>query len=433
MEDSLNEAESKAQFAAGHHAFAPGRDFEEGLARAVDAALAVNPDRTWKHFDPKARVRTPEEIAAWLRELDEVSEEPDPEWVRRIDEASPEELKRIIAEEREADRRADEHVRGVFEEAERWEREHAERFSVDDPESPFYGCPPCFVNLLKRGKLGHGSRNGAFFNYSIYAKKRWGARWQSFADDFNRDWTAEPLPTKETKESKASVGKKDYHYTCTRMPLVDACDRALCLTRRFGVRDDQGGDNDKVRFGRLKMVSGDKPYWRLPVNGREVEIHDLGSQAAFRTALIGQARVVWKTMPQKQYDDFIQGMLDDCEESAVDDSATIAGLVRFHLNDFLTNGCRAKVIDELLDDNPWFEDGRVHFTLPSFIKHLTTVQKAMPTKEKLMATLMLDLGAEVRRETLKGKRVDIWSVPEGVLTWQTEPLDVPRLEPETPL
>lgn len=98
--------------------------------------------------------------------------------------------------------------------------------------------PPCLKFLLPQG-FSEGGRNTALLNLGVYLRLRYPEDWQERLEDYNRRFLSPPLSSDEVITIRKSLDRKEYSYTCEQSPLVNHCNRDLCLKQKFGI----GGKN----------------------------------------------------------------------------------------------------------------------------------------------------------------------------------------------
>jgi hypothetical protein len=301
-------------------------------------------------------------------------------------------------------------------------------------EDDWFEAPPCFETVLREngGKIPGGCRNTCAFNFGIYLKKRYGnSVFPERVREYNDKYCEPPLKTDQIRSMNVSLGRRDYGYQCDKPPLEGACNRELCETRRYGVLAVNGKAAAEIEYGRLTMIHSDPPRFRLPVNGTVVEIVDLNSQKEFGRALL-RAKVVFPGMRPAAFRDFIQKLLDECEEIHPDETARLIGLVRSYLREFCSTYRRAvHLMEDLHSGKPYRgEDGRTYFMWEAFVEHLNIRRFTLPLSQ-LTTMLIVDFGATWREEKIRGVKTVVWSVPS--YPEATEPFTVPRRPPEKPM
>lgn len=300
-----------------------------------------------------------------------------------------------------------------------------------DPERP--GIPPCLEKLLREGLPPH-SRNETLFNLALY----WKRVDEASAPDRARAEAADFKPQlshREVNTAIRSAMRRPYNYRCRNEPLVSSCDREACLKRKHGVAErararpelrarGQGGLQPDLQLGALIKVLASPAYWIWEVNGRRVqfEVDDLVNQRLFARQVLLEVNIVVQPMRQNTWMDLVTRAVIGATIEVPAKEATDVGRVYSALHSFCTGRAVAKTMDELLLGKPFHHEGRVYFLAPAFLEFCTNHR--IPVTERKLYRWLTERGLEHSTMTLKGKTVEVWSVPE--FTTQTEPFDVPR-------
>jgi hypothetical protein len=136
-------------------------------------------------------------------------------------------------------------------------------------------APPCLQCLAKRG-FGEGGRNKSMFNIGVYLRNRFGDDFGDKMDEYNQRFMVPPLGHKELAQITKNVGKKAYFYTCKDEPISSVCNRQICLTRKYGIKDVS--DDPGVMFGEMSKIETD---------------HRSGSGKSMASALRWRLRTCW--------------------------------------------------------------------------------------------------------------------------------------------
>jgi hypothetical protein len=301
----------------------------------------------------------------------------------------------------------------------------------DDPTLP--GGPPCLIALLKRG-VGDGIRNEMLFNLTLYRKRvnPDTAYELAIADAASFD---PPMDETAAIATIKSALRRPYNYRCRNQPLAGVCDRPTCDGRRYGVGTGlsvvarPGADPaGALQLGTLlKVMSKPNPMWYWDVNGTRVELttEELLNQRQFILRAFECTNILGKPRRPTAWNALVARMAAEAPQLEVPDVATGAGQVFVHLGRFCTGRAQGKSIDELLLGKPYTEGGRTYFTAPDFLAYCH--QNRVGVTEMKLYLWLNDRGLEHGVMTLKGRQVDVWSVPEFPV--QTAPFDVPR-DPE---
>ena len=95
--------------------------------------------------------------------------------------------------------------------------------------------PPCIQRMVAEKVREHAGRNNALFHFGVLARKKWPRDWEQRLDQFNRNVMVPPLASAEVVDLTRSLAKKGYGYKCHDQPMCGLCERATCLTRKYGV------------------------------------------------------------------------------------------------------------------------------------------------------------------------------------------------------
>lgn len=302
-------------------------------------------------------------------------------------------------------------------------------------------APPCLQCIAGKGGAGAGARNKMLFNIGIYLRKRHGDTWDSFFDAYNVEpFVEEPIGHKEIAALVKSVNRKNYEFTCNEAPIVQVCNRQICLTRKFGIG---GGEDDPgVVFGSLVKLNTSPPMWIWDVDGARLELStdQLKDQGRFHTTCIDILNKWPRWMKPNSWSTLIRQKLEHVEVIEVPPDARPDGQMWVHLQNYCTGRAQAKNRDELLNDKPWtatdadadrygpqVKAGRTYFRGGHFKVFLEQQRMTGITERKLWAWLR-ERGVEHHEFLLKGKFTNCWSIE--AFPAQTEEFAVPRISPD---
>ena len=117
--------------------------------------------------------------------------------------------------------------------------EQLEKVAVAAPFD-FREGPPCLQSMHDQGftdaTCGEHPHNETMFAIGVYLKKRYPNDWRAHISDYNA-LLQPPLDPGELRSVVKSLAKKDYTYKCKEAPCKDFCNRTLCETRQYGVKD----------------------------------------------------------------------------------------------------------------------------------------------------------------------------------------------------
>jgi len=286
--------------------------------------------------------------------------------------------------------------------------------------------PPCLQHLCAQG-FGEGSRNNALFNLGVYARMSDSDHWEQLVAKYNLDYLKPPLGHNEVGAIIKQLQKKDYFYKCEDQPISSFCNKAVCMTRKFGVGPGQL-NND---LSSLTKIDGDPPIWILNVDGRRVELstESLVTQSAFQKECVAQINKFPITVNQRAWQTRMQSLLDNLTVVEVPPDATIKGEFEDLLASFCCDRARGDTRDEILQGIAVWVDERVYFQIKDVRKHLQVNNFTHYTSNKITLRLT-DLKAEKMFWRVKGKGIHVWSLPQTFFATQMETLDLPPLVPK---
>lgn len=293
--------------------------------------------------------------------------------------------------------------------------------TADDPALADW--PPCLATLAPPG-FSSGQRNNALFNMAVLAKKMDPGNWPALVREFNQQYMTTPLDPREVAGIIKSLEKKDYGYRCKDGPINQACDRARCLTRAYGVAPPD--PTTDIVISKIVKISTDPITWLVTIEEHDIAMttDEMLDQKQFGVRCVEVLHRLPVKIKPRVWEALINGALASVEERAVPEDATPAGQLLVHLERFCTGRAQARHLDELLLGKPHTdEDGRTLFQSTDFLKYLRSQGVAGVNERKVFTTLERhDL--RWARVTLKGKPIKVWSVP--AFTPQTEAHEPPR-------
>jgi hypothetical protein len=297
------------------------------------------------------------------------------------------------------------------------------------PEDVLAGAPPCLAVLAKIG-FAEGSRNNGLFNLGVYLKKRYGDDYGSHLEAFNQTFMDPPLPPRDVVAIQKSLAKKSYNYRCKDQPIVQVCNRTVCLGCEFGVGGG-GNDDPGVALGDVVKLETVPPAWLWDVNGARLQLTtaELMDQRQFQARCIEVLHVWPKLVKPAAWTTIVRDRLARLEVTAVPEDATREGQLWEQLNRFCTSRVVGRSLDELLLGKPWTdpESQRSYFRSTDFVEYLQQHRFGNVSEKELFIWLRRRL-AEHHFAVVKGKGVNYWSVP--AFSRQTEDFTVPRAQPQ---
>lgn len=292
----------------------------------------------------------------------------------------------------------------------------------------FEDGPPCLQTLAVRG-FEEGSRNNALYNICVLLRKKFGDDWEGKVDEMNQRFIYPALGHKEVQAIIKSVKKKDYFYKCNDIPIVNVCNRQICLTRKFGIGTH---DNDPgVVFGPLVKMNSDPVIWFWDVNGRRIELStsELKDQMRFHTRAIDELNIWPKWIKPQDWARIVRERLEKVEIIEAPPEARPEGQIWAHLEQYLVSRPQARTREELLQNKPWTDPDTnlTHFRANHFHNYLEQ-QRVKIAASKLWSILRAKGADHPPPHNIKGRLVQVWTVDR--FATQDSDFTVPRLTEE---
>lgn len=136
---------------------------------------------------------------------------------------------------------------------------------------PYNDAPPCIQRILLSEDVGgeDTGRNNFLFSYAVYAKKKYGAGFESYVEAVNSGFEV-PLEPNVVEQTCSSVRDNEYVYKCKDIPCNSFCNKIECKKREFGLGRDKGHFTG-VDYGQLFRYMTAEPYyiWKLRLQGQD--------------------------------------------------------------------------------------------------------------------------------------------------------------------
>ena len=307
--------------------------------------------------------------------------------------------------------------------------ERAEEVAVDPDwfnkfivvSTSFEDGPPCLQTMSQTG-IPAGTRSDGLYNIGVYLKRSRPDDWENLLEDANRKYLEPPLTMPEVQGTIKSLRKKEYTYGCTKKPLCDHCNAALCRTRKYGV-----GSGTSGRFpmlGGLTKLDTRPPLWFWAIDGVRVELStgDLQDPRAFQRRCMECLNVIPQLPSKPVWEAAVQHAMDTVTIVEAPADASPEGQFWEMAEKFCTGRAQALTVDEITLGKPFSKDGRTYFKIEALLSFLA-MRKFFEFKAPKIASMLKDAGARHHYSVMKGRGVNYWSVPE--FARQTEAFDVP--------
>ena len=271
------------------------------------------------------------------------------------------------------------------------------------------------MQILFKNKISEGSRNNGLFNIGVYLRKAYPNTWETEILTYNLTYLEPPLPLNEVNVIAKQLGRKDYVYKCNDAPINAHCDKALCMTRKFGV----GAAMQGAAVANLRKYNSTPPVWFLDLSGEPLELDTEGllNQPAFQKACMEQLNQMPMTMSKQNWETRISTLMSEMRdnESAIMEvaqDASINGQFYDYLEEFCRHLQQAQDKEEILLRRPWTDEerGTTYFRLRDFEGHLKK-NKFFELKTYKIAQRLRDIHGESIVMKIKGRSVRVWAIP----------------------
>jgi len=197
-------------------------------------------------------------------------------------------------------------------------------------------APPCLQSIMEKGS-DLGNRNETMYNMTIYLKRRNPDTFRDDAIDINSAIFKRPLPMRELRRTITSAARKEYKYRCNESPCRDFCNKEVCLTMKYGLSADEMELDNSNLFGKLIKHNTDPVQWVLTVNGRNVSLntHTLMDHRRLMEAVADETTMIIPTMKPNEWMRMLADLMQNAEEQAAPEDATIGGQLMGKLWEFV--------------------------------------------------------------------------------------------------
>lgn len=285
----------------------------------------------------------------------------------------------------------------------------------------FSDGPPCLQALSQVG-YPIGTRNDGLYNIGVYLKKSMPDGWEDELNKLNHKYMEPSLTLPEVQGVVKSVRKKDYTYSCTKQPICNHCNAALCRTRKYGVSSGNGSRFPSL--GGLTKLNTKPPIWFWSVEGIRMEMstEDLQDPRRFQRRCMDYLNIVPQIPSRPVWEAAVQHAMDTVTTVEAPADASPEGLFWDMVEKFCTGRAQALSIDEITLGKPFTEKGKTYFRLPDLLAYLS-MHKFYEFKSTKIASMLKDAKAEHHFKILKGRGINYWSI--AAFLSQSSGFDVP--------
>jgi hypothetical protein len=291
--------------------------------------------------------------------------------------------------------------------------------------------------------VGHGQRNEALYNLTIYLKKADPDNYVDKAHALNAKIFESPLEFSEAKKTIASAGRRDYKYRCGEEPCRGYCNSSVCVTRDFGItpsdKDELDVGADPAEFERLEKLMTEPVRWILHIDGDSLILStiELMDYRAVRRAVAERLTRIVAPMKNMRWEGILAKLMVDATEVEAPEEASTFGFLRAKLYDFLgradlkSDGKDEKDRQTLLLGNPVVQfmhnERRAIFRGQDFVDYLKK-HRSEEMKGTNLWIAMKRIGVDHTRIRVNGTPTNIWFVSIG--KGDSINLKAPDMEPE---
>lgn len=201
-------------------------------------------------------------------------------------------------------------------------------------------APPCIAQGIMDG-VDSGSRNEFAYNLTIYMKKRFPEEFRDRIYDMNNSIFKEPLPFIEIKKVVQSASRRDYRYKCGTEPCKSMCDRKVCLTRKFGITQDQSDEMDAEfklpEFGQLAKYNTQPVRWELTVEGQVIPMstEEMMDWRIVRNKIVERLMRMVPMIKNDRWHKVLEQLIPVCRVMDAPEDASTDGIVKTQLVEFM--------------------------------------------------------------------------------------------------
>lgn len=202
-------------------------------------------------------------------------------------------------------------------------------------------APPCIQAGMADG-IDSGSRNEFAYNLTIYMKKRFPEDFKDRIFDLNSQIFAEPLPFIEIRKVVNSGSRRDYRYKCSTEPCKSLCDRKACLTRQFGITQDQADEADAElqlpAFNGLVQYTTNPVRWELSVDDTVklmLSTEELFEWRVLRHKIAERLLRVVPFIKNDKWQKILTTLMANCRKEIAPEDASSDGIIKSQLVEFV--------------------------------------------------------------------------------------------------
>lgn len=229
------------------------------------------------------------------------------------------------------------------------EEDLAKHCADEHPEAP-----PCMQKMMRDG-VPNGYRNEALYNVTLYMKKAFPDDFRDRSFEFNYKYMGDPLEHSEARKTISSASRRNYRYRCSEEPIKSLCDRETCLKRKYGISksDAQQIENEDSlpEFTDLRKYTTNPVRWVLKVDGTDLTVSTatLMDFRRMREAIADNLTRLLPMISGSKWNDILNKLMADARVIEAPDEASVGGMIRFRLNEYIHKADMSSSGDNLAD------------------------------------------------------------------------------------
>jgi hypothetical protein len=276
-------------------------------------------------------------------------------------------------------------------------------------ESKFDG-PPCIETLMKEG-IRQGWRNNFLTHYSVYLRMSDPDNGWERIQEFNNKHVNPPAPEDDLRVVFRNGQKPQYQYMCKTEPMCSACDKELCLTRKWGVGPQRGIDYSDGILDRIIKIDTDPPIYYVTFKGRVVKMDSstLLSPAKFRARIYEITGELVAIQKPRAHESMILQTKTDIEEAPAEVSED------GQIFDLFKEWCEVNVPhatsrSHILRNSPYFDQAEktVLFRGEAFISFISR-KRRLGFPDNVVWASLRKAGCENKNITVDARQAKVWA------------------------
>lgn len=301
--------------------------------------------------------------------------------------------------------------------------------NLPEPAEALEQGPPCLNKLLTEG-IPEGMRNDTMaLGIVPFAKLKDPDNWQTVCEEINNKHFHPPLSTSELQGIFKSAVKKDWCYACTRQPLKSACNRQLCMTKKYGVRQE-----GLPVVGSLSKLDVEPPIWYADIEGEEgkttripLSTEALQNFSVFQKAVMEKMHKCPQVPKRGEWHAVVNEVMADLTVIEAPPETRPEGIIKLTLWDFWSENCNDSTMACVWLGQVYQDESYYYFRGGDFLDYLTRKNKDL--KRNTVYMYLREMGAKHKFFNIDGRGVNLYymDIPQEIKVPEPNlgPNDVP--------